>query len=161
MKITDIAQNFLHKLEAADFTEAEGYLAYDFIFIGFVKQPVGKKSFMDLMRALLTGIPDLAFNSSDLSPMDNQVTLKIHITGTHTNDMPPLFPGMPEIRATGRRINLPEATAAFTTRGDRITQIEAETDLENNIEGLLEQLGVEIPVGLQTPIATSTRGERL
>jgi hypothetical protein len=161
MKTTDVALNLLHKLEMSSFGEAEGYLAYDFIFIGYVPQPIGKKTFMDMMQALLTGLPDLAFNPSDFVSLDNQVNLKMHITGTHTNDLPPLFPGMPTIRATGRKVGLPEETATFTVRGDRITQLEVETSTEGGLQGLLEQLGVEVPVGLQTPVATPTAGERL
>lgn len=159
MKPTDVAQNFLHKLEMSSFLEAEGYLAYDFIMIGAAPQPVGKKTFMDIMQALITGIPDLAFNPGNITGLDNEVTLTLNITGTHTNDMPPLLPGMPTIRATGRSISLHAEPATFLVRGDRITQIEIETDSEGGIQGILDQLGVEIPLGLQTPISTAV-GER-
>ncbi len=160
MKPTDVALNFLHKLESSQFTEAEGYLAYDFILIGSVPQPVGKKSFLDIMEALITGMPDLAFNASDLNSVSNQVMLTLHITGTHTNDMPSLFPGMPQVRATGRKVSLPAEPATFLIRGDRITQLEIETDSGGGIQGILEQLGVEIPAGLQVPISMTTPGER-
>ncbi len=161
MNVTDIAQRLLQKLEASDFSDAEGYLAYDFILVGFAPNPIGKKSFMDMMQAILTGIPDLSFNPGDFVPMNGEATATLHITGAHTKDMPPLFPGMPEIKATGRRIRLPEETATFSVRGNRITQLEIETTSEGGLQGLLEQLGVEIPVGLQIPITGPAVGERL
>ena len=57
------------------------------------------------MQAVVTAMPDWAFNITDIQEDGDKVTLKSHITGTHTGLLE--LPGMPPIPATGKKVALP------------------------------------------------------
>lgn len=158
MKTSEVVLNFVRAMESCDFTEAEGYLAYDFILSGLTPQPMSKRDFMNLMQTMLSVFPDWSFNVGDIKDTDNQTTLTQRITGTHTADIHPLFPGMQTVPASGKRVCLPEEAVTVTARGNRIVEMEVERVPGGGIEGLLEQLGVESPAGcemfVESPLIT-------
>ena len=160
MKTSEIIQNFFRALEQKDFTVAEGYLAYDFILSGPTSSPLGKRDYMNFVQALLSGFPDWSFNTRDIRATGDQAAFVRQISGTNTRDIPPLFSGMPPTKATGKRVQLPEESGTVTLRGDKIVEIQVEKIPGGGVEGLLEQLGVQLPVGLETPIVTPVTPHR-
>jgi hypothetical protein len=115
---------------------------------------LSKRDFMSVMQNLLAGFPDLTFGLHDVQTVDDQASFFLHINGTNTQDIPSLFSGMPPIKATGKPVHLPEEPCTATFRGDKIREITVETVPGAGIQGLLEQLGVQIPLGLETPISS-------
>ena len=152
MSALDTVRAFMLALEARDFEKASTYLAEDFIFSGWTPQPLDREQFISVMGGLKAGIPNLTYNfhtehqGRDLLELDTQVRGAVHITGRQTDSfiLPPL--GLPPIPQMGRAVSLPEEQWNYTVQKDQIAQISVERVAGGGIQGLLQQLGVDVPI---------------
>lgn len=144
MTITDIAKEALAALERGDVKLAASHLSDDLVFSGAVPEPMGKKQYLGVMRALLKGLPNWSFNARNWRQAGNTVTVDVRITGTHVEALPPVLPIAPPILATGRHVSLPDERLEFTFAGDSIVRIDIPPVLGGGILGVLKQLGVDL-----------------
>ena len=143
MKPTEILQEHWKAIEEKNFDKARGYLAEDFTFSGPVPKPLGAKEYIEVHQSLLGGLQDWKFNFSILNEQENKVLAKVRITATHTRDLSlPFMPEVSTIRATGKRVALPEEKVEVVLKGDKIAQLKVEQVPEGGVTGLLKQLGV-------------------
>src|SRR5512141_2944998 len=94
-KGSDVVLECLHALEEKDYDRAAKFLTNDFTFSGVTPKPVNGKEFIDTHRHLFQAIPDWRFNFTVITESDNEVTGRVHITGTHTGDLS--FPSIPNL----------------------------------------------------------------
>src|SRR5437588_5886443 len=86
-------------IENGNVDESAKYFADDMTFSGPVPEPIGKETFLNLHRAMLTGIPNWKFNFEKLGEEGDAVTGRVQITGTQTNTLPPVLPGLSPLPA--------------------------------------------------------------
>jgi len=141
-----IVRDCLEAFEAGQFEDAASYFTEDMVFSGPVPQPLGKKEYVSLQSGLVRAIPDWKFNHRDFHTQGNTVFLKIQITGTHTNNMPPILPGLESMPPTGRRVSLPEESLRITVRNDKITRVEVDQVPGGGVPGVMQQLGIPLHV---------------
>lgn len=145
MELNMIVESFFNAVENKDFTIVESLLTNNFRITGVSPEPLGVKEMIGALRAYTTGMPDFRFNYKIGSVSKNIVESKIKITGTHLNEMPGPIPGIPNIPATNKRINMPEEKVIFTIKDNKIESLNIETTPDGGIIGVLKRLGVEIP----------------
>ncbi len=116
----------------------------DLKFSGPVPAPIGRTEYVGLLKSLIAAIPDWKFNAKDYSFSGDTVKVTFAITGTHTEALRPIVPGMDGLRATYRRIKLPDEPTTIKVRGDKICEIIGSTVPGGGVMGLLDQLGVQL-----------------
>jgi hypothetical protein len=146
MEIQDIVNHVLDSLERGDAQSDARYYADNFTFSGPVPEPLDKSQFLDLMAKMTSGIPDWKFNRGKLRVEGQTVIVPVQITGTQTRTMPSLMPGMPDLPATNRSIRNPPEVIQVTFQGERVVDIHVDPVPGGGVLGMLEQLGVAIPV---------------
>jgi hypothetical protein len=80
----------------------------------------------------------------DTSP--DSFTTSIQSTSTHTNDFQVLLLGLPPIPATNNSVLLPEEHWEYVVKDYTIAFIRVGQVSGGGIAGILEQLGVDIPI---------------
>lgn len=135
----------LSTIESGNIDESAQYFADNMTFSGPVPEPVGKEAFLHVHRAMLQGIPDWKFNFEKTGEEENAVTGRLQITGTHTNELPSIMPGLPAIAATNRSVSIPTEEIKFTVDGGKIAAVEVVPVPNGGVAGLLGQLGRELP----------------
>lgn len=143
MSNIDIVKAGLKAWESHDEQTLASLVADDFQLTGPVPQPLGKQEFIGFMHALLTALPDFAFNISSYEENGDTVIAKSHITGTHTGIL--ALPGLPPIPPTGKKVNLPQEVQYYTIKADKLHALSTDARPDAGVPGLLAQLGVEIP----------------
>jgi len=142
---SDIVLELLHAIEEKDYDRASRYLTNDFTFTGPVPKPVDNKGFIEVHRSLLKAIPDWRFNFKPIKENENEVTGKVHITGTQTGDLTlPMMPNVGTIRATGKRISLPEENVQFRLKSNKVSGLKVDVIPNGGVTGILQQIGVDV-----------------
>jgi hypothetical protein len=118
----------------------------DMTLIGPMPQPLPRDEYLGLMNAIVSAAPDWKFNSRDFALEDDTVHVTVGITGTQTNTLPPLMPGMSPLPPTNKRFTLPEEHLEISVRGGKIRSVHAYIPPNGGIPGMLAQLGVKFPV---------------
>ncbi len=141
MENIKIVNTVLSEMENKNWEKAESYLTEDFKFSGAVAEPLGRKEWVGVQKALQTGIPDLKFNLGHTVAKDkNKVTAKLKLTGTHTSELPSPMPGMKAIPTTGKKLALPEEEVEFTFEGSKISGLYVKPVAHGGMKGIIEQL---------------------
>ncbi len=144
-KGSDVVLEFLHAIEEKDYDKASKYLAKDFTFSGPTPKPVDSKEFIDVHRQLLQAIPDWRFNFNVVKEDENEVTGKVHITGTHTRDLTlPMLQNLGTVRPTGKRISLPAEKVHIKVKGNKIGRFSVDVPPNGGVMGILSQIGVDV-----------------
>jgi hypothetical protein len=144
-KGSDIVLECLHALEEKDYDRAQKYFTNDFTFSGVTPKPVNGKEFIDVHRHLLQAIPDWRFNFNAIKEDENEVTGRVHITGTHTRDLTlPMMPNVGTVHATGKKISLPEEKIHINLKGNKISRFNVESVPHGGVMGILQQIGVDV-----------------
>ncbi len=151
MSPAETVEAFMIALESKDFEKARGMLADDFLFSGWTPQPLDTYGFMNVMQGLREGIPNLSYHYEAVESTGDvegvgEVKATIKVTGTQTDGfiLPAL--GLPPIPQTARSISLPQEHWIFTLENGKIARITTERVSGGGIQGLLRQLGIEIPL---------------
>jgi hypothetical protein len=145
MENDEVVESFFQAIEKKDYSKVESLVTINFKAIGIGTEPLGIKEFLVMNRAYKTGMPDYKFNYKIGSVSQNIVEAKVRPTGTHSKDMPSPIPGLNNIPATNRSLNLPEDKVRFTIKDNKIERIQLEEIPGGRIARILKQLGVEIP----------------
>ncbi len=133
-----------HALEEKDFDRVAKYLANDFTMSGPTPKAIGSKEFLDVHRQLFQAIPDWRFNFYVVKEDDNEVTGRVHITGTHTRALTlPMMPNIGTVQATGKRISLPEEKVHINVKGNKISRFTVDPTPGGGVMGILQQIGVD------------------
>jgi hypothetical protein len=145
MSNTDLVKATLAAFESGDTKKADSLISDDLVFAGPVPQPMGKREFLGLQGALVAALPDWKFNAAEFKEQGDKVTVKVHISGTHTKPLtlPPL--GIQSLAATGKHVQLPYESLTITVKDGKATRIEAGNVEGGGVPGLLGQLGVKMP----------------
>jgi len=151
MSAVDIVKDFMIALEAKEFDKAASYLSDEFVFSGWTPQPLDKDQFITVMRELKAGLPNLSYHFQavkDVHDLEQEDSVKaaIQMTGTQTDGfiLPPL--GLPPIPQMARTVSLPEEQWNFTLQGGKIVRIMVHRVPGGGIQGLLQQLGIDVPI---------------
>lgn len=145
MNPIDVVKTGISAVENGKIDQYQSQLTDDMVFAGPVPQPVGKREFIGLQKALTEAMPDWKFNATDYRQMGDKVSAMVQITGTQTGTLNLPMPGMKPIPPTGKHVSLPPQETIFTIKGDKIARIEAAADPNNGVPGILHQLGVPLP----------------
>lgn len=140
-----IVEELFQAIEKNDFVKAESYFSKDFKITGVTPEPLGVKEFLGTHKALGTGIPDFRFNYKIGEIKDNVVKAKVKLSGTHTKEMPAPVPMVEKIPATNKKIQMPEENLQITLKDNKISEINLEHIPGGGVEGILKQIGVDIP----------------
>jgi predicted ester cyclase len=154
MKVTttEIVRAFMEALEFKEFDKVATYLSDNFQFSGSTPQPLNKDNFIAYSSALATGMPNLTYHFHDLQEVverlgeGNRVRATIQITGTHTNYFQIMQFGFPPIPATNKSVSLPEEHWEYAVKDNTIASIHVEQVPGGGITGILEQMGIDIPI---------------
>jgi hypothetical protein len=145
MSNTDLVKSVLAAFESGDAKKAGSVLSDDMVFAGPVPQPIGRQEFVGLQGALVAALPDWKFNAGEYKEQGDKVTVKVHISGTHTKPLSLPAMGIQSLPATGKHVQLPYEVLAVTVKNGKATRIEAEHVEGGGVPGLLAQLGVKMP----------------
>jgi predicted ester cyclase len=140
-----VVRKCFEAFEAGRTDEAASYLDDSFTFTGAVPEPVAKKDFVNLQGTLIKAMPDWKFNYDNLRVDGETVHTNVHITGTNTQPLPAIMPGMPGIPVTGKHVSLPEEPVRLIVHNGKITRMSVEPTPGGGVEGVLKQLGAQRP----------------
>lgn len=146
MSIQDITNQALDAVERGDVRSSASLYADDFRFTGPLPTPLDKNQYLDVMEKVRQGAPNFRFNRHDLHIDGQTVVVPVQITGTQTGTLRSLMPGMPDLPPTGKSFRLPPETIRVRFQGDRAVEVHVDEVPGGGILGMLEQLGVTIPV---------------
>jgi predicted ester cyclase len=130
---------FVAALNAQQWDAVANYLTDDFTSTGNTPQPLGKQEFIGFQKIWFAGMPDYHVASENVRADGNAVHSTTRVTGAQTK--PLVFPGLPPIPATGKRVTVTIPTTV-TMRGDKIAAI---TFGAVSSPSVFEQLGVQPP----------------
>lgn len=147
MSNIDVVQQFLSSLEQGNMHAAAQMLSDHFLFKGPSLLVLTKAQYLEAHGALVQAIPDWQYNPTGWREEGDTVSVKMHITGTHTHTLRYPFPSVfKEEPPTHRHLSLPEETTRVEVRDGKITSMEADIVPGGGIMGVLEQLGLKAPV---------------
>lgn len=146
MQIQDVTKQAFDAIDRGDVRSSANLYADDFRMTGPLPVPLDKKQYLEVMEKLKRGIPDLQFHRRDIRVNGNTVDVHVQLSGTHTATLPSLMPGMPDVPPTNHSFRLPTETLHVRFQGDRIAEIRVDPVPGGGVTGILEQLGVSIPV---------------
>ena len=149
MENDKIVESFFQAIENKDYAKAESLVTNNFKAIGISTEQLGVKEFLGMHRAYKTGMPDFRFNYKIGNVSQNIVEAKVRPTGTHLKELPAPIPGLHNVPATNRTLNLPEDKVRFTIKDNKIEKVQLEEIPGGRIARILKQLGVEIPTEVQ------------
>ncbi len=144
MKPSEIVDQFFQAVEMNNFNKAENLLSADFTLEGVTPIPLNKQEFLNVHRALNSSLPDFRFNHRLNKESAGEVGAIVCLSGTHTKDMQPPVPGLDVIRATNKRITMPEEKIRLQIKNNRISKAIVEPVPHGGLPGLLKQIGVDI-----------------
>lgn len=140
-----IVEDFLRAIEKDDIKKAETLLSWNCKITGLEPDPIIPKEYLMLQHALKAGIPDLKLNHKIVREKNNVVEIKLQLTGTQTKTIPEPIPGMKEIQPTNKTLKMPEEPVQITLKENKIEEIRFEKVQGGGLQGILKQLGVEMP----------------
>lgn len=146
MQIQDIANQILDAVEKGNVKSTSKHFTDDFRLSGAMPVAMDKDQYLDVMSKVTSAVPDWKFNRHDLRVEDQTVIIPVRVTGTQTHLLHSLQAGIPDLPPTNRSFRLPAETIRMTFRGERVSNIHLDPVPGGGIQGMLEQLGVPIPV---------------
>lgn len=146
MNATDAVKTCITALQSGDIELAANTLSDDFLLIGIAPNPLRKNEFLALQGELLTAMPDFSYNLLGIQKENRDVIALIQITGTHTGDLTLSVLGLPTIQATNIAVTLPQVQVAFQIEEGKVLGMQVEAVPGGGIEGLLQQVGAELPL---------------
>lgn len=145
MKASEVVNACFSALEKQDFTKAGSLLSDKLEVSDVAPEPLSKTDFLNVHRALFSGIPDFKFHHKIFKEEGNRIGVKVRITGTHNKEMRAPMPDLKNIPATGKAIKMPEEEVYLTAKEGKITRIELKQTPGGGLTGLLKQIGVTLP----------------
>lgn len=145
MNPSEVVNACFSAIEKKDFTKADKLMSDRMEVNGVSPRPLSKKEFLNVHRALSSGMPDFKFHHKIFEEEGNRIGIKVRITGTHTKEMTAPIPGIKNIPATGKAVSMPEEEAYLTVKDGKIIRMELEKVPGGGLPGILKQIGAKIP----------------
>ena len=148
MSAIDTVNTFMTALQSGDIELAAGTMSDDFMMSGFAPKGLNKNQFLSTYSNLLASMPDLSFNMSDeQSEAESMVQVEIEITGTHLNQLELPVLGVQPIEPTGLDVTLAQTKTTYAVNSDdKVSRMEMQPVVGGGLEGLLQQVGAELPL---------------
>ena len=144
MTKAEMIQQIMAVLESENPEQVNQYLTPDFMLKGPFPGPLGREQFLEYIKALKRAFPDWAYHFIFIREEDgDSIRGVIQRQGTHQGDFS--LPGMVTVPATGISVILPIEPIRFFFQGEMLTRLEIEDASGGGLEGILEQLGAELP----------------
>ena len=149
---TKIVTAFMEALETKEFDKVATYLSDIFLFSDSTPLPLNKDQFIRYSSELAEGMPNLSYHFHDIQEVDDllgegdRVRAAIQITGTHTNTFQIAPLGLPLMPETNNSVSLPVEHWEYVIKGNTIASIRVEQVSGGGIAGILQQLGIDIPI---------------
>jgi predicted ester cyclase len=144
MNNRETAKRFADLLETGDFKGLQALMADDFRAKGATRE-LTKQQALGYLQMLFVAFPDHRFNFTDFDEKGDLITCRGLETGTHLGvlDLKPF--GIPvSLPPTGKYFKLPKSGFTFHVAGGKVSFYSEETVKGGGLEGILEQLGVEL-----------------
>lgn len=146
MNPVQVVKTFITALQAGEMEEAARYMTDDFVEQGWTPQPLDGQAFLAMMSAIHNALPDFSYHLSETREGGEGVEAFIAGEGSHTRNLAlPEF-GLPLIPYSGTTIRLPQTQALFRVKGDAIAEMLVESIPGGGLNGLLQQIGTELPI---------------
>ena len=146
MNQVETARKLFELIEMKNTSSALEMLTTDFSFSGPTPEPINGQIWMAMHDKLNKAFPDWSFNMTGFHLHGDEVHGEVQISGTHRGDLDLSLLGIPNVPATGRRIQLPVESITFKFQGDKICAVEGESVPGGGAMGILGQIGVQMPV---------------
>lgn len=147
MNEIEIVQAFFRALDEKDFATAYSYLRSDFVYSApNPPQPLFRDQFIEFMTDLEAAIPDWSFNFHDVHQEGMTVHVKVHITGTDTDEFAAPVIGIQPTPPTSKKIDLPEEYYECGVRDNKIFWLTLHPTPGGDISDLLQQIGVRVTI---------------
>ena len=148
MNAIDAVNTFITALQSGDIELAANTMSDDFVMSGFAPKQLDKNQFLSTYSNLLSSMPDLSFNMTDEPSEENGVVqTEIEITGTQLNQLALPVLGIQPIEPTGLAVTLAQTKTTYHVNSDnKVTRMEMQAVAGGGLEGLLQQVGSEIPL---------------
>jgi hypothetical protein len=145
-----IVNDFMRALQIKEYEKAATYLTNDFLFSGWTTQPLNASQMMDIMGGLKAGFPDLSYHfevvHSTGEMVPGTVEGTVQLTGHQSASFILPAIGTPPIPEKAAHISLPQEHWIFTLQQGKIVRIISRRVPGGGIEGLLNQMGVSLPI---------------
>jgi|GEM_PF-116563 len=142
----EVATKLMSDIEYADLESCAHFLSDDFIFSGPVPEPLRKTEWMGMMQSMLTAIPDWSFNISDIQELDDEIRIRVQVSGTQTGDWDLSTLDLGLVKATGKSFELPVEHCELTIRDGKVIRFSVnDIGSDGGLIGILAQLGVKVP----------------
>lgn len=145
MNYLNLTKELFQSIENEDFKRVEEILADNFTFEGPMPDILHKEDFIFSHRKILNAFSDFRYNYSGLKEEGHTVSGKVSISGKNTGEFDLSFVNGPVVRPTNKTVKLPEEEFAVTVGNDKIVRLTVNSPENGGIEGMLEQLDIEIP----------------
>ncbi len=148
MNAIDAVNTFITALQSGDIELAANTMSDDFVMSGFAPKQLDKNQFLSTYSNLLSSMPDLSFNMTNEPSEENGVVqTEIEITGTQLNQLALPVLGIQPIEPTGLAVTLAQTKTTYHVNSDnKVTRMEMQAVAGGGLEGLLQQVGSEIPL---------------
>jgi hypothetical protein len=146
MNAIDTVKTCITALQSGDLELAASTLSDDFLLTGLTPTPLRKNEFLSLQGELLTAMPDFSYNLTEIHKEEGDVVALTQITGTHTRDLTLSMLEVPTLQATGIAVTLPQVRTVFQVEEGKVLGMQVEVVPGGGVEGLLQQVGAELPI---------------
>jgi hypothetical protein len=145
--VVDIVKAYFGTLSVMTADKAALFLSDDFKLVGWAEDSLDKETWVQLMRAFKTAMPDLKIKLSEVKSEGNVVSLTHYGVGTHRGAMDLSTINLPDIPASGKTITFPTSQSAITVIGGKITHEEhvIPQSPDTGLAGMLKAFGA-VPV---------------
>jgi predicted ester cyclase len=144
MSAEQVVRSYFDALEAKDLARLNEVVSPDLVFVTPLR-PLGKQDLLRVFSAIFDAFPDWRFDHQELVTAGDTVKTKLRMTGTHTGTFVPPIRALKPIKATGKKVVLPEQEFVYYVDSGKIARIVSEPVPDGGIPGLLTQLGVRLP----------------
>ncbi len=141
MSVEQVARDFISQMD--DPKKTRSLLTPDAMVSGGVlPAPLPATEAINIMTALKTAFPDLQIQVQKVTVNGNQARVETTWGGTNTGSLS--LPGMSNIPATGKRVNVKD-DYLVTVQGDKVSRMEVQSPSNGGIPGALSQMGIKAP----------------
>ncbi len=145
MGTREVAEAFLAAVDTLDLDTAAQYCTDDFTYSGPLPQPVSMDRWRGVAGRMKAGFPDWHFSPQIDSVEGDTVHVTVQVTGTNTGDLDLSPVGVPFIPATGRSIQIRQATGRVVVSGDQVQGFTLDVTPETGgVFAIVAALGVDM-----------------
>jgi predicted ester cyclase len=122
MSAEHVVRSYFDALEAKNLDRVDALVSADLVVVTPLR-PLGKPDLLGLFKAIFDAFPDWRFDPQELVIAGDSVTTKLRMAGTHTGTFVPPLRVLKPVKATGKKVILPEQTFVYADRRDSATAL--------------------------------------